>query len=89
MPTHPAGVIKIYTARRTLGTREKDAWGLHNLGMAEYHERNFARAGEYFRDTLKAVPGDELAAMFLERCARFEKDPPPESWTGVDPPRAS
>jgi adenylate cyclase len=89
VPVQGMGVIKIYTARRTLDAREKDAWGLHNLGMAEYHERNFTRAGEYFRDTLKAAPGDELAVMLLERCARFEKDPPPESWTGVDLPRVS
>jgi class 3 adenylate cyclase/HAMP domain-containing protein len=89
VPTQGAGVIKIYTARRTLSKREQDAWGQHNLGMAEYQERNFTRAGQYFRDVLKAAPGDELAAMFLERCARFEKTPPPETWTGVDLPRAS
>ncbi len=48
-------MIKIYTARRTLGTREQEAWGPHNLGMAEYHDRNFIRAAGYFRDALKAA----------------------------------
>ncbi len=89
VPVSSAGVIKIYTARRTLDARQIDAWGQHNLGMAEYHDRNFSRAAGYFRDVVKALPGDELAAMFLERCARFEKSPPPESWNGMDLPRAS
>ena len=81
--------VKIYTARRDLSAAQREAWGLHNLGMAEYHDRNFKRAAGYFRDVLKALPGDELATMFLERCARFDKEPPPESWNGIDLPRAS
>jgi adenylate cyclase len=89
VPTTGGAVIKIYTARHALDERQKDAWGQHNLGMAEYHDRNFHHAADYFRAALKASPGDELAAMFLERCARFEKNPPPETWTGVDLPRAS
>jgi len=89
VPVHGAGAIKIYTARRILEARETDAWSQHNLGMAEYHDRNFKRAAGYFRDVLKALPGDELATMFLERCARFDKEPPPESWNGIDLPRAS
>ena len=89
VPGYGGGVIRIYTARRTLEKREQDAWGLHNLGMAEYRDRKFTRAGEYFRDVVKTTPGDELAAIFLERCARFEKNPPPENWSGVDISRAS
>ncbi len=33
--------LRIYTARRVLSAGEKEAWGLHNLGMAEYFDRNF------------------------------------------------
>jgi adenylate cyclase len=81
--------MKIYTARRTLSPQEKEAWGLHNLGMAEYHDRNFTRAMEYFGDVLKVLPDDKLAPLFLERSARFAKTPPPEGWAGADIPRAS
>ena len=76
--------MKIYTARRSLPQREKEAWSAHNLGMAEYHDRNFTRAAEYFRDVQNALPGDELAAMFLQRAERFAKTPPPEGWAGAD-----
>jgi len=83
------GAMKIYTARKALTEREKEAWGRHEQGMAEYHDRNFTRAMDHFRDTAKALPEDGLATMFLERCARYAKNPPPEGWSGVDLPKAS
>jgi class 3 adenylate cyclase len=76
--------VKIYTARRGLEPREKEAWGLHNLGMAEYYDRSFTRAVEYFRDVLKILPEDHPATLLLERSVRFQKEPPPEDWDGMD-----
>jgi adenylate cyclase len=76
--------VKIYTARRDLGRGEKEAWGLHNLGMAEYYDRSFARAMGYFRDVLKLLPLDPMAVMLLERSQRYAKSPPPPSWDGVE-----
>jgi len=81
--------LKIYTARRALAAQEKEAWGIHNLGMAEYHDRNFARAAAYFRDVLKILPGDHVASMILERCMQFAKAPPPSDWTGAKVMQAS
>jgi class 3 adenylate cyclase len=89
IPRGDGGVMKIYTVRRSLSPQQKEAWGLHNLGMAEYHDRNFSRAAEYFRDARAALPGDELAAMFLQRSERLAKTPPPEDWAGLDVTRAS
>jgi hypothetical protein len=74
--------LKIYTARRALEPREKEAWDFHNRGMAEYHERSFTRAAAHFRDVLKILPGDSSAAMILERCARFADAAPPPQWKG-------
>jgi adenylate cyclase len=89
IPRSDGGAMKIFTAQRSLSQREKTAWGEHNLGMDAYHERNFAGAAEHFREALKALPGDALAPLFLERCARLSKDPPPEGWNGVDLPEDS
>ncbi len=76
--------VKIYTARRTLGAPEKEAWGLHNMGMAEYYERNFAKAAGYFRDVLSILHSDRVAAMLMERSRRYVKEPPPPDWDGVE-----
>jgi class 3 adenylate cyclase/HAMP domain-containing protein len=89
VPSHESSATKIYTARRTLGAQEKEAWGLHNMGMAEYYERNFEKAAGYFRDVLRVLPGDDVATMQLERSARYARDPPPSDWNGIELSRAS
>jgi class 3 adenylate cyclase len=68
--------LKIYTARRALAPREKEAWAAHDLAMAEYFEGKYAKAAGYLRDVLKILPGDHPAALLLERCAQYMKTPP-------------
>jgi adenylate cyclase len=52
--------------------------------MTEYYERNFTQAASYFRDALKAMPGDSVAAMLLERSQKYSRTPPPDEWDGVE-----
>ncbi len=84
VPWRGGRTVKVYTVRKALSRAEKEAWGMHNLGMAEYHERSFQKAAGYFRDVLKMLPDDPPAAMILERCMRFQKAAPPSDWTGTD-----
>jgi adenylate cyclase len=81
--------LKVYTTRKSLTSREKEAWGAHNLGMAEYYDRGFRKAAGYFRDVLGLMPEDPVAVMMLERCTRFVKSPPPSEWAGGDTRQAS
>ncbi len=74
--------VKIYTARRDLSTAEREAWGLHNLGMAEYYERSFATACGYFRDVLKLLPGDPVGLDAPgAQPGSTAKNPPPANGT--------
>ena len=76
--------VKIYTSRRRLTQAEMDGWGMHNLGMGEYYERNFGQAISYFKKALKAMPGDHVATLLLERSQRYRASPPPAGWDGVE-----
>jgi adenylate cyclase len=76
--------VEIFTARKTITPAEADGWGLHERGMKEYYARNFIRAAAFFRDALKAMPADPVAAMLLERSHAYERTPPPEGWDGVE-----
>ncbi len=75
--------MRIYTARRILDAREKQAWGLHDLGMAAYQAGDFAKAASHFRDALKILPGDQAAALILERCMKSDHVPPPPHQRGA------
>jgi class 3 adenylate cyclase len=89
IPWRGGRTIKIYTARRALNSSEKQAWGAHNLGMAEYYDRGFTKAAGHFRNVLKILPGDDAATMLLERSMLYEKTPPPSDWTGAKVQQAS
>ena len=75
--------LRIYTAQSSLDAKEKEAWDLHNQGMEEYYERNFARATARFRDVLKILPGDDAARILMGRSREYEKSPPAAGWDGV------
>jgi class 3 adenylate cyclase/HAMP domain-containing protein len=74
----------IYTARRTLSTAEEQGWDLHARAVKLYYDRDFPGAREVFRTVRDAIPDDPVAAMFLDRCDRFEREPPPAEWAGVE-----
>jgi class 3 adenylate cyclase/HAMP domain-containing protein len=74
---------RIYTVRRALEPAEKEAWGLHNSGMAEYYARNFSQAVRHFRAALDILPEDTAATKLLERSKEYVKNPPPSEWDGT------
>lgn len=52
-------------------------------GLAHYRSRRWDEASACFERVLGLKPGDGPAQLYLERCARFAADPPPQAWTGV------
>lgn len=79
-----AAGLRIYTAKRTLTETETAAWRRHNDAMESYYARRFGEAAENFEEVARLLPGDYLAGMMIERCRRYETDPPPADWDGVE-----
>lgn len=48
-----------------------------------YRARKFEDAGKIFAALSEAHPNDALCATYRERCADFEKAPPPDDWDGA------
>ncbi len=51
--------------------------------VGHYRNRAWDRAEKLFRDALAACPGDRPSQLYLERCAIYRSNPPPEDWDGV------
>ncbi|MCW5603978.1 MAG: GAF domain-containing protein [Burkholderiales bacterium] len=51
--------------------------------VGHYRNRSWRRAEALFRDALAACPGDRPSQLYLERCAIYRDNPPPEDWDGV------
>ncbi len=77
--------VRIYTARRSLGPHESEAWATHETAMDHYYERRFREARDTFRDVTAALGRDDFASVSMaERSARYMANPPPENWDGVE-----
>jgi adenylate cyclase len=53
------------------------------VGYQLYHQKNFVDATTAFQEALRARPTDPVAELYLERCAGYIEEPPPENWDGV------
>jgi adenylate cyclase len=78
------GHIRIYAPRRALSGDERQAWELHEKALALYHRRSFSWARQAFQQVLEILPSDYVAGMFVERCQRYMKEPPPADWVGAE-----
>ena len=76
--------VRIYTAKKLLTDKEKEAWDIHNSGMELYYSRDFINAASRFREVMDILPGDYISELLMNRCIEYSKDPPPESWDGVE-----
>ncbi|MCX7029690.1 MAG: adenylate/guanylate cyclase domain-containing protein, partial [Spirochaetes bacterium] len=76
---------RIYTVNRNLAGTQKQAWSLHNAAMEEYYpNRNFSNAITLFSQVQKLLPGDRASATMIERCRRYEREPPGPEWGGYE-----
>ncbi len=73
----------IYTPGRNLNGDEEAAWDLHEDGTRLYYDRSFAEAAVRFREVQRLLPNDVSSRRYLERCERYIKSPPDESWKGL------
>jgi adenylate cyclase len=63
---------------------DQGALALFETARIHFVERRFQEAAAGFRECLSALEGhDGPSSFFLDRCARFEKDPPGGEWDGV------
>jgi adenylate cyclase len=54
----------------------------YERGLAAYISGDWAEAQRRFQASLELRPGDKAAVLMIERCRRYQKDPPAD-WDGV------
>jgi class 3 adenylate cyclase/uncharacterized cupredoxin-like copper-binding protein len=72
--------VKIFTAKRTLEAREREAWALQESAMVEYYKRNFAGAARLLEDVSRMLPDDFASRNLRDRCVLYQREPPPPTW---------
>jgi adenylate cyclase len=60
------------------------AWAdTYARALEKYRARDFRQAAEHFAQVIAQRGTDKPAALMLERCERFLRDPPPPEWSGT------
>ncbi len=76
--------VRIYCVRQKLSPSEEEGWGMHDLGLGLYYEREFSKALSCFAQVNQFLPGDTISARFAERCRAYASHPPGPEWDGVE-----
>ncbi|MDR1469039.1 MAG: adenylate/guanylate cyclase domain-containing protein [Spirochaetaceae bacterium] len=84
LPTSPTG-ISLFTARLKITDRQKEAWKHHRIAVKLFYARKFTEALLRFEQALLTDPEDGISAIFIDRCRRYMKSPPPPMWDGTPP----
>ncbi len=79
-----AGGEDLHSEAQALRRRRAKAGACTKWAWQSTTGRNFTQAAAHFRDALKAMPGDPVAAMLLERSQKYRATPPPAEWDGVE-----
>lgn len=74
----------IYTAYDSADPRLEQALKIHHAAISRYYALDFEGAKQYFEAVIKLLPGDFLSGMYIDRCDRYIKNPPPANWNGVE-----
>ena len=73
----------VYGVRKSLTSRETEAWDLHHKGMAAYYQRDFVKGQEIFSQIQGFLPDDQPANIMVQRCEIYRDTPPPKQWNGA------
>jgi adenylate cyclase len=71
---------RIYTAKKSLGPQEEQAWTAHQRGMELYFKRDFSSAENVFKEVSHILEDDYPSEMMVDRCAELQRDPPAPDW---------
>ncbi len=75
--TRPVKVYEVLGRMETVSGAARSGVRAFHAAMADYYRRRFAAAREAFS---KLSADDNVAAVFADRCRKFEENPPPSDW---------
>ncbi len=81
--TEPVAIYEVldYHTKETFPSMSS-VLGHFRDGIERYRSRVWGSAEEAFEQALRAHPEDRPSRMYIERCAYYRENPPPEDWGG-------
>ena len=81
--SQPTPLFELVAAMETASEADIARCRRWDAAFAAYRARDWAAAAVGFEEYLVRRPGDLSALLLLERCRRYEAEPPPDDWNGA------
>jgi adenylate cyclase len=75
----PVKIFEIVAEKDKMNDSQKKLVSDFQKALKEYKKREWKKAKALFQN----IKGDDLSGLYIERCVKFEKSPPPLDWDGV------
>ncbi len=82
--TEPITIHELLAAKGDISSLDQEFNRRFTEAVALYRLRRWDEALAIFSALAQKRPGDHPTSMFVERCRKFQKTPPPGDWNGVD-----
>ncbi len=80
----PVKIYEIFDGDDTqLKQRKTELLSVYNEGLASYKSQNWQQAIDAMSESLKIMPDDNVAQIYLERCKNFQTNQPGAEWDGA------
>jgi adenylate cyclase len=83
IPT-PLRLFELLETRENAPAELLDMVSLWEEAFKAYENREFTKAGKIFAELYRQDNSDDVAKLYLGRCEKYVKNPPPPDWSGVD-----
>ena len=79
----PVAIYELTCMREDFSDKRRESFNLYREGLTLFRKKDWNEAIKYFNKVLDDFPEDGPSRVFVERCEKYSKNPPPANWDGV------
>jgi class 3 adenylate cyclase len=79
----PVTAFEIVGRPGKISSEKEASLALYNEGLVKYKGRDWDGAATLFKEAEEKMPCDGPSMAYIDRCAAYKIQPPPEDWDGV------
>jgi adenylate cyclase len=80
----PLRLYELLAIRDEASTETADMVRIWEQGFSSYEKKEFSEAEKIFAGLYRKNSGDRAAKLYMDRCEKYIRTPPPHDWDGVD-----
>jgi len=79
----PVKIYELIDKKGEIDSKKTEILKIFQDGLSKYRERNWEDALNDFKKALELDKNDGPSKVYVQRCEKFIKNPPPDNWDGV------